>query len=196
MRLYGRAASSSTLPLSPTPTATIGSRLSNDPTISMVQSTTPVLPQFDTLGTRGMPGSAISSGPEAPWTGRDIFSRPADMPQVGPIAEDPSATIPHPFDEIAMLPIEYQELYLQMVNSGEELRDASRYVLDKYAADMANAQQAAASTDLTTGMQIDYKNMAIFGAAGLVLGTFFDKALIGAVAGALAPVAYSYIKKG
>lgn len=193
MRLYGRAASSSTLPLSPTPTATIGSRLSNDPTISMVQSTTPVLPQFDTLGTRGMPGSAISSGPEAPWTGRDIFSRPADMPQTTPPPVNAGTPID---DQIGLLPIEYQELYLQMVNSGEELRDASRYVFDKYAADMANAQQAAASTDLTNGMQIDYKNMAIFGAAGLVLGTFFDKALIGAVAGALAPVAYSYIKKG
>lgn len=193
MRLYGRAASSSTLPLSPTPTATIGSRLSNDPTMSLVQSTTPVLPQFDTLGTRGMPGSAISSGPEAPWTGRDIFSQPVDMPQTTPPPVNAGTPID---DQIGLLPIQYQELYLQIVNSGEEPRDASRYVLDKYAADMANAQQAAASTDLTTGMQIDYKNMAIFGAAGLVLGTFFDKALIGAVAGALAPVAYSYIKKG
>jgi len=192
MRLYGRAASSSTLPLSPTPTATIGSRLSNDPTISLVQSTTPIMPQFDTLGTRGMPGSAISSGPEAPWTGRDIFSRPVDMPQTTPPPVQGAVD-----DQIAMLPIQYQELYFQMVNSGEEEpRDAARYVLDKYAADMANAQQAAASTDLTNGMEMDYKNMAIFGAAGLVLGAFFDKALIGAVAGALAPVAYSYIKKG
>lgn len=193
MRLYGRAASSSTLPLSPTPTATIGSRLSNDPTMSLVQSTTPVLPQFDTLGTRGMPGSAISSGPEAPWTGRDIFSQPVDMPQTTPPPVNAGTPID---DQIGLLPIQYQELYLQIVNSGEEPRDASRYVLDKYAADMANAQQAAASTDLTNGMEMDYKNMAIFGAAGLVLGTFFDKALIGAVAGALAPVAYSYIKKG
>lgn len=161
MRLYGRAASSSTLPLSPTPTATIGSRLSNDPTISLVQSTTPIMPQFDTLGTRGMPGSAISSGPEAPWTGRDIFSRPVDMPQTTP---------PPVQGAVDDQSFEYQNVYTE--------------------------QQAAASTDLTNGMEMDYKNMAIFGAAGLVLGAFFDKALIGAVAGALAPVAYSYIKKG